>query len=217
MIVLLIDDDATSLEFLAEKLRGHNYAVDTAENGEDGLFKALSVDYDAIVLDVMMPGMDGWEVLRRLRRKKKTPVIMLTARRTTPDKVTSLDTGADDFLAKPFELPELLARLRALIRRTTGHVSSCIEIGNVTIDLAARVVTRGKERIALSPREYAIVEHLAMHRGHIVTRTALYEHAFDEHDDSLSNVIDVHVGKVRKKLGREFIVTHHGHGYSIET
>ena len=216
MIVLLIDDDAISLEILAEKLRGHNYAVDTAENGEDGLFKALSVDYDAIVLDVMMPGMDGWEVLRRLRRKKKTPVIMLTARRTTPDKVTSLDTGADDFLAKPFDLPELLARLRALIRRTTGHVSSCVEIGNVTIDLAARVVTRGKERIALSPREYAIVEHLAMRRGHIVTRTALYEHAFDEHDDSLSNVIDVHIGKVRKKLGREFIVTHHGHGYSIE-
>lgn len=215
MRILLVDDDFLTLDFLAKTLRGDHYAVDTAENGEDGLYKAQSNDYDAIVLDMVMPGISGWDVLKRLRRNKKTPVLMLTARKATADKVASLDTGADDYLVKPFDPPELLARLRALIRRTTAHADSRVELGDVAIDFAARVVTRAGEHVSLSPREYAIVEHLSLHRGKVVTRSALYEHVFDENDDTFSNVIDVHIGKIRKKLGKEFIGTHHGHGYSV--
>lgn len=216
MKVLLVDDDSLTVEFLAKTLREHGYAVDTAEGGEEGLFKAEGSDYDAIVLDVIMPGVDGWQVLSRLRKSRKTPVLMLTSRNAAADKVSSLDAGADDHLAKPFDLAELLARIRALIRRATNHARSIINIGAVTIDIVARVVTRAGERVLLSPREYGIVEHLALHQGDVVTRGALYEHLFDEQDDSLSNVIDVHVAKIRKKLGRDFIVTRHGHGYSIE-
>lgn len=216
MKILVVEDDSITLDFLARKLREHGYAVDTSENGEDGLFKAQSWDYDAIILDVMMPGLTGWEVLRSLRKVRKTPVLMLTARDATEDKVSSLDSGADDHLAKPFEVPELFARLRALIRRTADQAHPIITIGEISIDLTARIVTRASERVALSPREYAITEHLALHRGNIVTRSALHAHVFDENDDTLSNVIDVHIGKIRKKLGKELIVTHHGHGYCIE-
>jgi two-component system OmpR family response regulator len=141
---------------------------------------------------------------------------MLTSRNATADRVSSLDAGADDHLAKPFDLAELLARIRALIRRATNHARSVINIGGVTIDIVARVVTRAGDRVLLSPREYGIVEHLALRQGNVVTRGALYEHVFDEQDDTLSNVIDVHVAKIRKKLGHDFIVTRHGHGYSIE-
>ncbi|MBT5704765.1 response regulator transcription factor [Verrucomicrobia bacterium] len=216
MKILVVEDDSITLDFLAKKLREHGYAVDTSENGEDGLFKAQSWDYDAIILDVMMPGLTGWEVLRSLRKVRKTPVLMLTARDATDDKVSSLDSGADDHLVKPFELPELFARLRALIRRTADQAHPVITIGEISINLTSRIVTRASERLALSPREYAITEHLALHRGNIVTRSALHAHVFDENDDTLSNVIDVHIGKIRKKLGKEFIVTHHGHGYCIE-
>jgi two-component system, OmpR family, response regulator len=191
--------------------------VDTAEDGEDGLFKAESVNYDAIVLDIMLPRLDGWEVLRRLRVKKKTPVLLLTARDHTADRVRGLDTGADDYLVKPFDLPELLARLRALIRRTTSAARSLIEIGDVHLDIAARTVSREAQPVVLTAREYALVEYLALHRGEVVTRTALYEHLFDETDDTLSNLLDVHVSNVRKKLGHDFIVTRRGHGYCIET
>ena len=210
-----MDDDPLALNFLAKAFRDHGYAVDTSEEGEDGLFKAESWDYDAIVLDVMLPGVNGWEILARLRQIKKAPVLMLTSRKATADHVRGLDTGADDYVVKPFQVSELLARLRALIRRTTHHAHSCVEIGDITIDVTARVVTRAGERIDLGPREYAIVEHLAMHRTKIATRTELIEHVFDENDDTLSNVIDVHIGKIRKKLGRDFIATHHGHGYSV--
>jgi two-component system OmpR family response regulator len=215
MRILLVDDDPLTLNFLAKMFRDQGYAVDTSEEGEDGLFKAESWDYDAIVLDVVLPGVSGWEILARLRKTKKTPVLMLTSRNATTDQVRGLDTGADDYVVKPFEVSELLARLRALIRRTTHHAHSCVEIGDITIDVAARVVTRAGQRIDLSPREYAIVEHLTLHRTKIVTRSDLFEHVFDENNDTLSNVIDVHIGKIRKKLGRDFIATHHGHGYSI--
>lgn len=216
MRILTVDDDPLTVSFIGRKLREQGYAVDTAADGEEGLYKAQSCDYDAIVLDGMLPCLDGWEFLRRLRRTKKTPILMLTARRDAADKVSGLDTGADDYLVKPFDLPELLARLRALIRRTTAQAHSRVVIGDVEIDQVARVVTRAGVRVALSPREYAIVEHLATRRGRIVTRSALYEHVYDENDNTLSNVMDVHVGKIRKKLGHTFIVTHHGHGYSIE-
>jgi two-component system OmpR family response regulator len=216
MKLLLIDDDNLLLEFLAKKLRDEGYAVDLSCSGEEGLFKAQNNNYDAIALDVVMPGVDGWKVLQELRKTKKTPVVMLTARKALADKVSGLNTGADDYLVKPFKMPELLARLRALIRRAAyNDIHSRVEIDEVTIDFAARLVSFMGSNISLSPREYGIVEYLATHRGKVITRTALYEHVFDENDDSLSNVIDVHVGKIRKKLGRNLIVTHHGHGYSI--
>lgn len=214
MRILIVEDEPDLQTALARALRDEGYAVDTAANGADGLFNAESVDYDAIVLDVMLPELDGWEVLARLR--KKTPVLMLTARDQSRDRVKGLDTGADDYVVKPFDLPELLARLRALIRRTTNLTTNRIEIGSVVIDTAARLVTLKQQPVELTAREYSLVEFLAVHRGEVVTRTQLYEHLFDENDSSMSNLLDVYVSTVRKKLGAEFITTRRGHGYCIE-
>ena len=158
-----------------------------------GSYKAESYEYDAIVLDIMLPGIDGWELLRRLRKSKKTPVLMLTARDAVRDRVRGLDTGADDYLVKPFELAELLARLRALIRRAASQAQSRLKIGDVVIDTAARTVSRRGEEIVLTAREYTLLEFLALHRGKLVTRTMLYDHLFDENDSTLSNLLDVHV------------------------
>ena len=216
MRILIVEDEPDLLRALAQALREEGYAVDTAADGDDGLFKAESWDYDAIVLDVMLPKLDGWEVLGCLRKAKKTPVLMLTARDQSRDRVRGLDTGADDYVVKPFDLPELLARLRALIRRTANQTRAAIEIGDVVIDTAARNISRAGENVALTAREYALVEYLALHRGEVITRTALYEHLFDENDSTLSNLLDVHVSNVRKKLGHDFIVTRRGHGYCIE-
>ena len=145
MRILIVEDEPDLLRSLAQALREEGYAVDTANNGEDGLFNAESYDYDAIVLDVMLPKLDGWEILKRLRKTKKTPVLMLTARDQTRDRVRGLDTGADDYMVKPFDLPELFARLRALIRRSANKTTNVIEIGKVAIDTAARNVT-GRSR-----------------------------------------------------------------------
>lgn len=216
MRILIVEDEPDLLSSLAQALRDEDYAVDTAADGAEGLFKAESNDYDVIVLDVMLPKLDGWEVLRRLRLAKKTPVLMLTARDQTRDRVKGLDTGADDYLVKPFDLDELLARLRALIRRSASQSSSRLEIAEVTMDLAARTVTRGGVPVTLTAREYSLLEYLALHRGEVVTRTTLYEHLFDENNDSLSNLLDVHVSNLRKKLGHDFIATRRGHGYCIE-
>jgi len=216
MRILVIEDEPDLLAGLARSLREEGYAVDTAADGEEGLYKAESINYDALVLDVMLPRLDGWEVLRRLREKKKLPVLLLTARDKTADRVRGLDSGADDYLVKPFDLSELLARLRALIRRSASEARARIEIGDVDIDTAARTVARGKLPVELTAREYALVEYLALHRGEVVTRTTLYEHLFDDTDDTLSNLLDVHVSNVRKKLGHEFIATRRGHGYCIE-
>jgi two-component system OmpR family response regulator len=216
MRVLAVEDEPDLLGSLMKALREDGYAVDGAPDGEDGLYKAESYDYDAIVLDIMLPGINGWELLRRLRKTKKTPVLMLTARDAVRDRVRGLDTGADDYLVKPFELAELLARLRALIRRSASQAQARLEIGSVVIDTAARTVTRNGEVVTLTAREYALVEFVALHRGTVVTRTTLYEHLFDETDDTLSNLLDVHVSNIRKKLGHDFITTRRGHGYSIE-
>lgn len=215
MRILLVEDEADLLASLAQALREEGYAVDTAADGETGLHKAESWDYDALVLDVMLPRLDGWSILRRLRQSKKTPVLMLTARDATSDRVRGLDAGADDYVVKPFDLEELSARLRALIRRAAGQARSLLEIGDVSIDTTARRVTRAGQSIGLTAREYALLEFLAMHRGEVVTRTALYEHLFDEDDDTLSNLLDVHVSNLRKKLGADFITTHRGQGYCI--
>ena len=216
MRILIIEDEPDLLKSLARALREEEYAVDTAEDGEDGIYKSESWDYDAIVLDVMLPKMDGWQVLKRLRETKQTPVLMLTARDAVRDRVRGLDTGADDYLTKPFDLDELLARLRVLIRRGAGKAKSNIEIGPVAIDTAARKVLLNDKEVQLTAREYSLVEFMALHRGEVVTRTMLYEHLFDENESSLSNLLDVHVSNVRKKLGQDFIVTRRGHGYCIE-
>jgi two-component system, OmpR family, response regulator len=216
MRILIVEDEPDLLRSLAQALREEGYAVDTANNGEDGLFNAESYDYDAIVLDVMLPKLDGWEILSRLRKTKKIPVLMLTARDQTRDRVRGLDTGADDYMVKPFDLPELFARLRALIRRSVNKTTNVIEIGDVKIDTAARNVLLKEKPVELTAREYALVAFLALHRGEVVTRTQLYEHLFDENDSTLSNLLDVHVSNIRKKLGHDFIVTRRGHGYCIE-
>jgi len=216
MRLLVIEDDPALLRTLAATLREENYAVDTAADGADGLFKAQQNTYDAILLDVMLPKLDGWGVLAALRPANRTPVLMLTARDAVPDRIKGLNAGADDYLTKPFDIDELLARLRALIRRAAGQTSTRISIGELALDTAARRATIAGEEVVLTAREYALLEYLALHRGEVVTRATLYEHLFDEADDSLSNLLDVHVSNLRKKLGRDLIVTRRGHGYCIE-
>ena len=216
MRLLVVEDERDLLRALEKALQEAGYAVDTASDGEDGLFKATSWNYDAIVLDLMLPKLDGWELLKRLRRSKKTPVLVLTARDALPDRVKGLDTGADDYLVKPFERLELLARLRALVRRAAGQATAVLKVGDVTIDTASRTVTQQGKSVNLTPLEYTLVEFLAFHRGRIVTRTMLYDHLFDENEDSLSNLLDVHVSNLRKKLGADFVVTRRGQGYLID-
>ena len=216
MRLLIVEDDPDLLASMAQAMGEDGYAVDTAADGEDGFFKAASVDYDAIILDVMLPEMDGWTVLKKLRAIKKTPVLMLTARDQSRDRVKGLDTGADDYVVKPFDLPELFARLRALIRRSANRTTNVLEIGAVVIDTAARTVTLDARPVEITAREYALLEYLALHRGEVVTRATLYEHLFGDDDDTLSNLLDVHVSNLRKKLGHDFISTRRGHGYCIE-
>jgi two-component system OmpR family response regulator len=216
MRVLVVEDEPDLLKSLLQALREDGYAVDGAADGREGLYKAESYGYDAVVLDVMLPGMSGWELLGHLRRTRKTPVLILTARDSVRDRVRGLDGGADDYLVKPFDLAELLARVRALIRRSANQAHSCIQVGDIIINTAARVVWRQDERVSLTPREYSLLEFLALHKGQVVSRTMLYEHLFDETDDSLSNLLDVHVSNIRRKLGHQFITTRRGHGYCIE-
>ena len=216
MRILVVEDEPRLQRNLAKALREEGYAVDTASDGVEGSFKAGDYDYDAIVLDVMLPKMDGWEVLARLRATKKTPVLLLTARDATGDRVRGLDTGADDYLVKPFDLPELLARVRALIRRSKGLAKSGIVLGDIVIHPRTRAVTRAGTAVTLTAREFAILEYLALHRGEVVSRTTLYEHLFDENDDTLSNLVDAHIFSIRKKLGHDLIATRRGQGYCIE-
>lgn len=216
MRILVVEDEPRLQHNLAKALREEGYAVDTASDGDDGLFKAETYNYDAIILDVMLPQLDGWQVLEKLRTQKKTPVLMLTARDGPKDRVRGLDGGADDYLVKPFDLDELLARVRALIRRAAGQPKANLELGDVVIDTRARTVTRAGQSVTLTAREYAILEYLALHRGKVVSRTDLYEHLFDESDDTLSNLVDVHIFSIRKKLGAELIATRRGQGYCIE-
>jgi two-component system OmpR family response regulator len=216
MRVLVIEDEPELLTALSQALREDGYAVDEAADGAEGLFKATSWEYDAVVLDLMLPGVDGWGVLAGLRKARKTPVLILTARDAVADRVRGLDAGADDYLVKPFQLAELLARLRALIRRAAGQADPVITLGDVVLDTRARTVHRGGVPVALTAREYTLVELLALHRGRLVTRAQIYEHLFDEDDDTLSNLVDVHVSNVRKKLGKDFISTRRGQGYVID-
>lgn len=215
MRILVVEDEPDLLRTVAQALREDGYAVDEASDGEEGLYKATAWEYDAIVLDLLMPGLTGWEVLQRLRRTHKTPVLILTARDGVQDRVRGLDSGADDYLTKPFHLVELRARLRALIRRSAGEASSEIQIGLLTLDLRTRQVTRDGVVLPLTPREYALLELLALHRGRVVSRTEIYDHLFEEAEESLSNLVDVHVSNLRRKLGGDFITTRRGQGYIL--
>lgn len=215
MRLLLVEDEPDLASGLLRALRKEGYSVDSAMDGEEGLLKATTIDYDAIILDVMLPRLDGWQVLEQLRRVRHTPVLMLTARDTSADRIRGLDSGADDYLVKPFDVPELLARLRALIRRAKRHSLSELKIKTICIDTRSRTVTLADAPVTLTAREYAVLEYLALHRGEVITRTVLYEHLFDENEDTLSNVLDVHIFNLRKKLGADFIVTRRGHGYVI--
>ena len=216
MRVLLVEDHPQLQQSLSRALRNDQFAVYVAADGQEGLYKAQDYDYDAIILDVMLPKLDGWMVLDQLRESKDTPVIMLTARDAMEDRVRGLDLGADDYLPKPFQVPELLARLRALIRRSAGSSKGEIDLGEFVLDLGAKKITRGDEVIPVTAREYNLIEYLALHRGKVVSRTELYDHLFDEEDSTLSNLLDVNVSRIRSKLGKDFIITHRGHGYSID-
>lgn len=216
MRVLVVEDDPDLQDVLTSALRQDGYAVDAASDGREGLVKARSWTYDAIVLDLMLPQMSGSEMLRELRKHFTTPVLILTARDSLQDRVDGLDIGADDYMVKPFEIKELQARLRALIRRTTGQAKAIIEVGPVQIDTASRTVTKDGQIVGLTAREYALVELLALHRKKLVSRAMIYDHIFDENDDSLSNLVEVHISNVRKKLGKDFIKTRRGLGYVID-
>ena len=217
MRILIVEDEPDFLRTLSQAMREEGHAVDEATDGEEAHYKATEWDYDAIILDVMLPVIDGFEVLKRLRKIKRTPVLMLTARSKVDDRIHGLDSGADDYLAKPVDLNELAARVRALIRRAQGDATSLIDIGDVNIDTSARRLTKSGEPVVITGREYALVEFLALRRGKIVTRTDLYEHLHDENDTPVSNLVDVHVSNLRKKLGADFIITHRGQGYCMGT
>ncbi len=215
MRILVVEDEPALRSLLVQALREDGYAVDEAADGREGHRKALENPYDSIVLDVMLPFMDGWEVLVRLREQKATPVLFLTARDAIADRVRGLDHGADDYLVKPFALAELLARVRALVRRTNGRDSPKINLGEVVIDTNSRQVLRDGLALPLTAREYAIFELLASRRGELVTKSTIYDHIFDENDDSLSNLVEVHVSHLRKKVGKNLIQTRRGQGYRV--
>ncbi|HWB00694.1 MAG TPA: response regulator transcription factor [Pirellulales bacterium] len=215
MRVLIIEDQTDLRRVLMDMLEENGFAVDVAADGLDGLAKAMAYPYDVIVLDIMLPKLDGRRVLESLRATHGTPVLILSARDALDDRVAGLNLGADDYLTKPFDRAELLARLRALVRRSAGKAAPTVVIGDLKVDLAARTVTRGDEAIALTAREYALLEYLALHRGRVVERAELYDHLFDETDDTVSNVLDVYVSVVRKKLGPHVIETRRGLGYVI--
>jgi len=220
MRALVIEDDGKLGRLLQRGLSEAGFSVDLAEDGESGLYHAETEAYDAIVLDLMIPRLSGREVLARLRAGgRRTPVLILTARDGLDDKVASLDQGADDYLTKPFAIAELCARMRALIRRDHRVTSSKLTVGDLELDLAARTVRRGGRDIALSQKQFALLELLALQRGRVVSRTEIYEKIYDAGSDTLSNVVDVHMCRLRELVDRGFdrrlIHTVRGHGYRL--
>ena len=217
MRVLIVEDERDLAAALTRALTEESFAVDAAYDGDEGERLALAVEYDAIVLDVMLPRRNGWDVLRDLRAAgRRTPVIVLTARDAVADRVHGLNLGADDYLTKPFAIPELVARLRALGRRAASHPAPDLIVGDIRIDMAARRVYRRNDEVELTAREYGILELLARRRGEIVTRTGISEHLYNDDAELMSNAIDVHVASLRRKLGGDLIRTRRGHGYLID-
>jgi two-component system, OmpR family, response regulator len=216
MRLLIVEDEHDLARALQRALEEEGYACDVAADGPRGLQAAETGAYDLVVLDLMLPGLDGRGVLRKLRETHATPVLILTARDAPADKVALLDTGADDYLTKPFDLDELVARVRALIRRAAGKATAELTVGDVVVDTAAHRVRQGGESVALTPKEYSLVEYLVTHQGTLITRTQIYDHIYDETEDTLSNVVDVYISNIRRKLGKGFVTTRRGEGYIVE-
>jgi two-component system copper resistance phosphate regulon response regulator CusR len=223
MRLLIVEDEPKVARFVERGLREEGYAVDVAVNGEAGLDLALVHEHDLVILDVMLPKMDGFDVLEALRAAKRPcKVLMLTARDSVQDRVRGLDGGADDYLVKPFAFAELLARVRALLRRSGGGEAEpvTLRLADLVLDVKARKVTRAGRPVALSAREFAVLEHLLRHQGEVISRTRLSEQVWDQHFDSMTNVIDVTLYHLREKVDRGFssplIHTVRGVGYVLK-
>jgi two-component system OmpR family response regulator len=221
MRVLVVEDEVKMAGLLKRALEEEGYAVDVAARGEDALWLGTENPYDAIVLDLMLPDLDGFEVSRKLREAGRwSPVLMLTARDAVADRVAGLDAGADDYLTKPFSFAELLARLRALMRRGAGERPSVLRVGHLELDPARRTVSRDGTSIDLTAREFALLEYLMRHPGEVLTRTQLIEHVWDFAYEGDSNVVDVYIRYLRNKVDRPFgsvsIRTVRGAGYRLE-
>lgn len=220
MRLLLIEDYRPLQKSLTKGLREAGFAVDTTGEGQEGLWYATSNEYDVIILDLMLPGMDGLEILKKIRnRGRKSHVLILTAKDTVQDRVAGLDLGADDYLVKPFAFEELLARIRALLRRSYREKNPSVKIKDLRIDLTTQSVRRGRETIELTPREYVLLEYLAMRAGQLVSRSDIWEHIYEFKSSASSNVVDVYIGYLRKKIERSnrpaLIHTVRGRGYML--
>jgi two-component system OmpR family response regulator len=221
MRLLIVEDDTKLARSLARGLRSEGYAVDLAASGEDALLQAHVYDYDVVILDVMIPAPDGVEVCRALREDGRwAPVLMLTARDGVGDRIRGLDAGADDYLVKPFDYGELIARVRALLRRGARERPAILVVGDLEVDPAAHTVIRAGQPVELTAREFALLEFLMRRAGEVVTRTALLEHVWDQNFTGSTNIVDVYVGYLRRKLeepfGRPLIRTVRGAGYVLE-
>ena len=207
MRILIAEDHPSLARSLADGLREEGYAVDLTHDGDEALHLAQVNPYDGILLDVMLPGKDGFAILKHLRKQGiQTPVLCLTARDAVADRVTGLDLGADDYLVKPFAFEELIARVRAMVRRGHGQTSATLRVADLEIDTSRKVARRGGKTIDLSAREYALVEYLAHRKGQVVSRTDIWEHLYDQHDEASSNVVDVYIGYLRSKIDKDFAV-----------
>jgi len=220
MRILLVEDQPGAAQMLAKGLREQSYAVDVAMDGATAVYQASVNDYDLVILDVMLPVKDGFEVCRELRAEGLTfPILMLTARDAPPDRVIGLDAGADDYLTKPFDFHELLARLRALLRRGPALRPETVKIADLIIDTRARQVRRGDRQIELTAKEYALLEYLARRGGEVVSRAAIAEHVWEENFDPFSNLIEVYVQRLRRKIdeghARKLLRTRRGEGYML--
>ena len=222
MRILIVEDDPNLAGFIQKGLREEHYAVDLAQDGEEGLLMASTTPYDLVILDVMLPKLDGFTVCRRLRvAGNTTPILLLTARGTVEDRVTGLDMGADDYLTKPFAFAELLARVRALIRRKGNDHAPRLTVADLEVDPLAHRVWRAGKEITLTNKEYALLEYLLRNPDRVLTRTAIIEHVWDIHYDGMTNIVDVHIRALRAKVDREFsaplIHTVRGGGYVLKT
>jgi DNA-binding response OmpR family regulator len=221
MRVLFVEDELKLCELVARALKAERYAVDVASDGNAGWSLADAYDYDLIILDLMLPGLTGTEVLRRIRRKnQQVPILILTARDATEEKVQNFEAGADDYLTKPFAFAELLIRVKALLRRGTGNRSSVLRVGDLEIDRLSQQVKRSGKRIELTPKEYGLLEYLASHPGRVFSRTMIVEHVWDQSFEGLNNIVDVYVRHLRRKVDDPFptklIRTVRGVGYSLD-
>jgi len=221
MRILVVEDEAKIAQFIKRGLKEEGYAVDVAGDGEEGHFLLSSNEYDIIILDIMLPKMDGLDLCQTLRKEgNQTPIIMLTAKDTVKDKVKGLDSGADDYLSKPFSFEELLARVRVLLRKKDSRVQTQLKVNDLTLDLLTHKVTRGTKEIDLTVKEYALLEYLMRNAGNIVTRTMISEHVWDINFDTFTNVIDVYINYLRNKIDNGFeqkmIHTVRGKGYLLK-